>query len=756
MYYKIARLILNTAKTLGMSDVYIAQPSSLKENLAGKVFILAEIGGKPNDARKIFDYLVASLEDNYYNDEKIALRDKIAGLKIENIFEAALAKTNKSLTEFLLEHKLRINSAVTNITLGLIYEDKLHFSNFGKNRALLIYGRGDKYNLINVETSAAETGEEKDLKPASQAPLIFSSIISGEIPINSYFFFANEFLPEYLSERETINIITKLPPVVATEQIKNVLSKINTHVSFLGLIIKNTVGLEMVEQKEENLEVLSAHNSISSLNHTEQKTEQMLAPAGLINFTEIFKGGLGIFKKISQPRKSLQRLKVVKPTSDSQPKISEKQPNLNLGQIRSLNYPGANLLPLTDKIFFRKKSYWLKGALTKIFSIRKLLFRVDFWSNFSVKLKIFFGAINYKNRLTIFLLAAVIIIFITSLLFTNSLKKRQEAETNFNNLVVQITDKETQIDSYLLYNNESGARTVLQEALSLVASLPRDKKYQSEIYNQLLSKLTGLEEKVQKIVRVNTLEKLGDLQGLEVKSIVWAAGKIYGASDKKIYDLSTVSSSTPVTWDIATANSLRNPLFDNKDNLYYWDNNSVFKFNIKTKQIENLFIAGGLKPDDSLTSFKVFNNNLYSISRRNNQIYFYKRNGATFGASSNWLKETADLSKASDLYIDGDIYILENTGAVVKFFKGNRQTYAASAIFPEMNQAQKIIVGSKYLYIFEASSQRLVVLAKPDGQLLNQYKLDSLSQLQDFAINEIAKQAYFLDQTGLYSLKLNQ
>ena len=114
MYNKIAPIILNAGKNTSYSDVFIAQPDSLKENLAGKTFVLAEINSKKNEGRLIFDFLVESLENYYYNDEKILLKDKIEGLKLENIFEAAIAKINKDLNEFLINEKIKIINPTAN------------------------------------------------------------------------------------------------------------------------------------------------------------------------------------------------------------------------------------------------------------------------------------------------------------------------------------------------------------------------------------------------------------------------------------------------------------------------------------------------------------------------------------------------------------------------------------------------------------------------------------------------------------------
>ena len=243
MYYKISSLVLNAGKHQnGSREVFIAQPDAVKESLAGKLFLLAEIDGKKNDTKKVIDFIINRLDDFYYNDEKIFLQDKIEGLTLDNIFEAALTKLNKALLEFISLEKIVLRAEDTNLVLGLVFDNKLLFSNFGRNKAFLIYKRQNDYDVINVETSAADADDQPEIG-GPVAPKFFSSVISGEIPLSSYFLFCNEALPEYLSNHDLINIITKLPPMVAAEQIKSALAKLNSFVPFLGVIVKNTFGL---------------------------------------------------------------------------------------------------------------------------------------------------------------------------------------------------------------------------------------------------------------------------------------------------------------------------------------------------------------------------------------------------------------------------------------------------------------------------------------------------------------------------------
>jgi len=753
MYNKIASIILNSAKTASLSDVFVAQPDALKENLAGKIFVLAEIGGKKTDGRKIFDFLVLALKDNYYNDEKILFKDKIEGLKIENIFEAAVAKTNKNLAEFLISEKIKINPAATSLTLGVIYENKLHFANFGRNRALLIYRHNEEYEIINVETDAAPISDNHETSEAvpAQVPKLFSSIISGEIPLNSYFVFTNEALSEYLSGTEMVNIITKLPPITAAEQIKNVLAKINAYVPFLGIVIKNTMGLASQETKEELEEASSAYSSISSLNYTEQKTEQMLAPAGLVNFSKIF-------KSIRRTLKNWQPLTSAK--GRKYPKIEEKtnQASLDLGTVKSLNLARANSFSLKEPIFFKRKpgwpGQWFKNMAKNFLNI----FNPQLWLGLRGKMKIWLNNLGQKNRWLFVALGAVVLIFIVSVILTNQQQKRHLAQTNFDNLVAAIEEKENSLDSHLLYNDEIGAAKVLLEAQALISSLPKENKEQQKIYQELSDKLRVNQEKIQKIVKSQAL-KVNDLSGLGINNLAFADDKIYGASGKFVYIL-TPNSSSSTRVEIKGANNLSNPFFDQSKNIiYYWDDNAIAQLNVKTKSNSRTAIVG-FDPAAGPADYKLYQDKfLYLLAKNNNQIYKYSRTATGFGNKNDWLKEPLDLNATNDFFvIDGDIYILNASGEVLKMYAGTKKKdqFQSAIISPVITSANKLIVGANYIYIFEASSKRLAVLAKKDGHLVNQYEIDSLVNPQDFAVNEAGRAAYFLDNEMVFKVDLNQ
>jgi len=743
MYNKISPIILNSGKANGASDVFISQPDSHKESLAGKIFVLAEIDGKKNDSQKVISFLIDSLEDYYYNDEKIVLRDKIEGLRIENIFEAALAKTNKAFSEFLTEEKIKLNPSATNITLGVVFENKLHFANYGRNRALLIYPRQQQYEIVNIEASATDSAPEKgtDLNNKIKTPKLFSSVISGDVPENAYFIFTSEALPEYLSDKELIDIVTKLPPIVAAEQIKNVLAKINSYVPFLGIIVKNTSnGLE--ESRKEIIDNLSAHSSISALNHTEQKTEEMLAPAGLVDLRKVVKNSVSFLGKFS-PKKNVKNGSVreeARKEEEKNVKIQKKAPE---NSTTKLNFPRKDSFLIKDKIIFKKKSNRIISNLKRsFFNLPKTLANLMHWSK----------SLNKKNQFIFVVLVAIVVVFLFSLLVTNINNKKQLARQEFNDLVAKIEEKQNLIDSHLLYNDEEGAKIVLNDAKDILNTLPIKKRDQKEAHERLDDKMTEQEEKIQKIIRVDELEKVADLSGLNINTLAWVNGQIYSANTNTIYEIKPGTDSS--IKHLVEANNLGKAYFDGKNSLYYLSNNKIVEFNINTK--ESLVININDSELNDIKSFRVFSRNLYILANQNNQVHRYRRAGGEFNARVNWLQTEEDLSNSSDLAIDGRIYTLNSDGSVYQLYKGQKQEYGASSLSPKMNNANKLIVGDKYLYLLDPDTKRLAVLAKEDGHLMNQYQMDSLNNIADFTVNESDKSAYILSESSIYQVKLKQ
>jgi len=774
MFNKISSFNVQSDKNNSWNNVFVAQPDSLKENLAGKVFVLGEFSNKKNEGEKIFNFLISSLEENYYNDEKLLLKEKIENLKTENIFEAALAKTNIALSSFLEEEKIRLSSNSANLTIGVVFENNIHFSNFGKNRALLLYQQKNNYEVINVETNAFEKENPKKSEleaTAPKMPKIFSSVISGEIPKNAFFLFSSESLPEYISEKELSSIVSKLPPLTAAFQLKSLLEKINSHISFFGVIIKSASELDIKDLQDEIREPVNAHSSISSLKNTEKKTEEMLATRGLVNFTrvsskfrELLKGFRGVNK---ENLKVINRLHLNKKNEEEleiktevglekkveieikeievkklEPKVEiERKSNKipDFGIIRTLGAVKQDSNVLKEKFSFKKSDAGLfskfkfGGSILNIFDIFKLK---------NAKL-------STKNRILIISLPLIAIVLILSI---NSIKQKNNhlaLEEKFAEITREITRQENMIEAKMLYDDREGASALLTEVNNLIAELPKDLKNKEALYEEINKKASEIQERIYRISRILSSEKLYDFTELGIKKLSFLEGSLYAANSNGIFKLDGSENPKKIETEENIDNyNIKNHNYNNNNYLAFFNNQKITTLNIKSEALTNATVSG-YEAENGLISFALYSTNLYLLDRENNEIKVHRKSGTNYGAGSNWLKESADLSKAQDFYIDGSIYILNNDASVLKYYTGQKQDYRALALEPLSSNFTKIIGTDTKLYLLSSSEKRIAVLDKNSGALLNQYIFEDLNSIDDFAIDEKNKTFYFLSTNTL-------
>lgn len=732
MHYKIAQLILRGAekKAGTTSDVYIAQPDSEKENLAGKLFFLIEIGSKTANDLKVINFLIQDLEHNYYQNEKLILREKNQNIKIEHIFELALAKTNKNLNDFLSETKIKFHLDSINAIIGVIHESNLHFASTGKTRAFLIYKENQAAKSKNIRVNPAglekpsykivniiehTDGNDSQINPTK----IFSNVISGSIPVGGYFVFANEAVSEYLTNKQLIEVTTTLPPTGAVEQIKNILSQINSYVSFLGIVIKNTNGSYELEPKREIVSS-STHASISNLNNVEESTERFLSPGGHVSIRKF----LEKFKGKQQSSASIGSLK---------DKIFfKRKPSFILTHIFSslqtiLSYIFGLTIFILKTISDKEKLF---GLLRNIKSQPKQIINgIKLWlKNLSKMNKILFGV-------TIGCLAVLIF----NINFLSIKNKKIAEESNVKSIVQEIEQKQNQIEANLLYSNEPEIKRLLPEIKDLLSKLPQT----NTNYAKLNSKYNEYLEKIRHAAKLGNLQEIANIapDNAGLKNMAMDGNKVYVADNNSIFTLNLADNK--VSSKETDAGNLEKPTLDKNGNIYYFDDKKVISYNTKTQQTENIAINTQLA---DLKGSVSFNGKLYIID--GNEIYSLAKKGSSFERTK-WLKDTVDLSNAAGMDIDGNIYVLSSDGRILKFLKGNQENFILDPVEPEIKNSTKIIAktDSGFIYVLESSEKRIAVFDK-NGKFLIQYTTDK--EIKDFAVDEKNKTFYILSGSSIY------
>jgi hypothetical protein len=766
MYNKIASIILNSGKNPNYDgDVFVSQPDGNKEALAGKIFVLAEIEGRKAEAQKIINFLINSFEYNYYGDDNILLNDRTGELKIEKIFESVLSKINSTLWEFLQQEKLRLNPDNVNFTIGVIHENQIYFSNLGKNKAFLIFKKGEGFEILNIEANA--TDEEIKLEETTGAPAafkIFSTVISGEIPLSSYFFFSNETIPEYLSNKELVTFITKLPPMVAAEQVKNSLLKMNSFVPFLGIIIKNTLGQAQMEIKSDNdadtLEQTdktrlihgTARESVHNLNYTEERTERMLAPAGIINFKKInllIKGLLGAVNKTSNTVKPVDHLVKFHDNDEIEAEVETIQILSGVNNKKNIQ-PRRESFVIKEKITFKKKNFELFSKLGGVVQGIGVLFNGHFWVNLFRNIPAWFTSLNKKNKNLAVSFTAVLLILVISITMTVIHNRDQAAQQKFTSALNNADYQQNQVDSYLLYNNQTGAVAALNAAtVSLAGAIPSNPTETAQ-KQALLDKIATQQNKINHLTKINDLQLIIDLRTINqtavAKSMAAVGNRIFvtDANGQKIYDVAAKS-----TIDISSQAPLSLPAVSD-NSLYYLSGQKIIKVDTKTKLVNTLTVG----PENLGTGgnlIQIYNKALYLANLSDDQIYHYTQSGNAFTNRSAWIKDNSDIKSATDFTIDGSIYLALGNKGVIKLLRGASQSFDTSAITPAF-RADRVYAGVNDLYSLDKTNNRIIITDKT-GKLLNQYIINK-GAIQDFAIDETNKAAYVLIGTQIYKFNL--
>ena len=749
MYYKIAQFSLSPRKnTNTIGDVFIAQPDSLKEELAGKLFIIIEIENSTSRDLKIINFLIDNINFNYYNSEKILLRERISSLKVEHIFEAALAKVNKNFLNFLETNKYDIDFNSLNITVGVIHKDSLYLANHGKNKAFLIYKNKNDNNYDSVDIFNKPDPKGQTAHDKNNFKKIFSNVISGNIPEGGQFIISNETLPEYLSKKQIIDISSTLPPISAVEQIKNTLSKINSYISFLGIIIKSSK-----LYKKENLKInteIKKQDSIVHLNKTEEETENLLTPSGIINIKKIIKKPSELIKT-----KTLNKINQ-KQNLELKDKILVKKNYFNFKFLKNIFNGIKNILIyLINFVFFlfkiisKKKNIIVFSKNLKILIISKIKNNIEKYKN-----------IKKRNKILLSIFIVFLFLFIINIGIQKKEEKKEKQEKNYQELNNLIEQKENQAEANLLYSNDKGALKNYEEMKKLLDQLPQETEEQKKKHEEFKQKYNQFLEKIRKITKINPKE-LSNFNNLIKKAkpdnitISPENNKIYAgdSQEQSIYILDTKNNiSTVLTEPLKPVKSLLYPAKSDSGQIYYYNDNSIINFDIKSESLGNLSIPLGKV---KIKAADTYNNRLYLLDTEKGQILRFNRKENGFSSPYAWSKANSNLKNAVDMAIDGNIYILLENGELIKYLRGEIVDFKLELVDPPLLEANKIIVSKEndYIYILEAKNKRIIIYNKK-GQFQKQYWADNLDNIKDFQINEKTKTIYFLNNSSVYKIKI--
>ena len=744
---KIAGFTLNNSPKTLNSEFYIAQPDGVKENLGGKIFMLLQSDAKRSELIELADFLVSALDKYYYDDEKILLREKLDNLKVENIFEAMLAKLNIEFSNYLKDNKNKVDLKTLSLSIGVAYNNEIYFSQLGNNKAFVVYKKEDNYETLKLSQDNDNEEETINKPPLDK---LFSNVISGEIPSGSFFVLSNETLSEYISSETFKDIITNLPPLGATEQIKNKLKEINARVSFSGIIIKNTYGL--TESETYTKEEVEAS---ANLKQTEEKTAKILSTAGLINKDKLkqhFKKIKSFFKPKFKPKN------ILIPKSGEKTKVESKQSEQTENIKGDIKEKNQKIL-LKDKIFMKKKpgilSFFKKISST-LPSLNNNSWPTAKKTNKSSKILKF----RTREKLIISGIAALVLILVTSILINNYQNKLEEERLVYQEELNSIEQNQNQIESYLLYGNESSARELLQETDNLIENLPKEKEERQEKYQEFKNTLEKHSQELRHVVKIEADKLLSLPNNEQASNLSLLDNNLYLPAKEvnNLYQINTDSSKVNTIELDSSSENLKYPAFDNFNNLYYLSNDKILQV-LLPEQETNILDLELPNDDAQITALEGYGTRFYILDTNNSQVYRYNNNTSNLSFDTNWINNPSELTEAVDMEIDVSIYFLEKSGNITKFSTGEKENFSMDTVDPQINNASKLIFTDNFVYIIESDMNRLLQFQFADASseslnFKNQYHFNNIDSISDIMINN-NDLAYILQGSEVYSVDLS-
>ncbi|MDP2932659.1 MAG: hypothetical protein Q8N81_00835 [bacterium] len=360
-----------------------------------------------------------------------------------------------------------------------------------------------------------------------------------------------------------------------------------------------------------------------------------------------------------------------------------------------------------------------------------------------------------KQYLAAFLLLVALLLI--NLIFSNFRNAQKRTEQSMKQLLDQTTQNITEAEAALIYNNEKAALEAIVAAEKSLPELEKSKLFPKE--TALLSeKIKTLSDQLNKISAVTNIEELGNFQQTPDQLIKTPSGFMgfnsytdsFETFDQNTRAVEIVALPAP-----APENLIAGTYFPPAQSLIFLSNNGhFFQLNTSMGQLTPMFATStAAAANYDFAGLRLYDNKIYSVDKSSKQIMRFsqtKPGSLNFGEA--WLKQPADLANASDLALDGSIYVLSN-GAVIKFAKGLPQPFSLPSLSQAID-AKKIFTDKtyQYLYLADQKNSRILVLNKQGG-LVKQLTSEKFSDLKDIFIDEAAKLIYGISGNALIRFK---
>lgn len=185
-------------------------------------------------------------------------------------------------------------------------------------------------------------------------------------------------------------------------------------------------------------------------------------------------------------------------------------------------------------------------------------------------------------------------------------------------------------------------------------------------------------------------------------------------------------------------------LFDSERNFWSYDNNGFQSLKVR-----------GAGRWSGLQTANGWQGNLYVLDPLANQVWRYYPTENGYDSEMKGILDSCDLKEAVDSAVDGSVYVLLRSGAVLKFTLGQLQDFGQGGIDKPLSTPNAIFCtpDNVLIYVVDAGNRRIVAFRR-DGQFQYQLASENFGQLENIFVDENKGSIYILSDNKVYIASL--
>ncbi|NCO05094.1 MAG: hypothetical protein GW939_03025 [Candidatus Magasanikbacteria bacterium] len=692
--------------------LHITEPTTPPEFVKGYFFVLIELHGAKTTHIQFIQELIDDIEAQYYSDEDAS-------------FEEILEATNRRTRQLVTGVK-KIDCVV-----GVIQKKRIQFSYHGAPYVFLFHKKKDGTH----QSAAILDGSE----PEEMQEQLFSTMLQGSIGDSDVFFVGTPSIVDGCSLKQITKQLDIRSPKDTASYLEQTLQALQSGFSYGGVFFQRPQEEQISEPPIQTSRGTSVAKSAMPQLNTNTRMSQRVPTIQQSKTT------MSESESNYRPRKNVAENKELTIVQLMLVALGKGLVGVSLLLLRMIKAVGIRIGRIIVGIIVIVSNHG-NNRHTALQATKQWFFDKQ----------LSFTSLPLLSKLLFFITLIFAILFGGSIWYLRVEEEQAQVVKEYTDTISAAVNKQDAADAAIIYGDDEKALTLLDEAKALIALLPTDTDTQIDKKGELTAKIEMSLQKLQKFTTI-TPESLAILPSdATVHDLAMLDDSLiaFGQEGTTAYVINKLTgTSSELSHETISSLRLATTPKENDAITFIYDDARLATYTTQTNAITTAEI-GFPDTDPRIGAISIYNQRLYSVNTRANTIIRHGKTASGFDKGTPWLQDSADLSQARSIAIDGDMYVLTDS-TVLKFSAGTQQNFSVSGLIPRLENPTVLWTYNdvNYIYILEPTNKRVIVLTK-EGKLVNQYTSINWNNPTGMIVDDERGEIYVLDGNIVYSFTI--